>query len=158
MLPADENEVGRLIDSVATPNAPLWPRGWPKLRLDRDLGVGATGGHGPIRYSVVEYEPGRRVRFRFSAPKGFDGTHAFELEPHDSGTVLRHVIEMDAVGPGRLSWTLVFRPLHDAMLEDVMDCAERAVTGAVLAPNRWSLAVRAIRRVLRSRAPRRKAA
>ena len=149
MLPGDEAEVGALIDSVATRNAPLWPAGWPKMRLDRDLAVGARGGHGPIRYSVEAYEPGKSVRFRLSAPKGFNGTHGFVLEPRESGTLLRHVIEMDAVGPGRLAWTMVLRPLHDAMLEDVMDCAERAVTGAVLAPSRWSFGVRVLRRLLK---------
>jgi hypothetical protein len=52
------------------------------------------------------------------------------------------------VGPARLSWPLVFRPLHDALLEDALDNAERQVTGRLQLPARWSPYVRALRRIL----------
>ena len=74
------DEVGGLLDSLATPRDRLWPREtWPAMRFDRPLAVGARGGHGPIRYEVIEYDPGVRVRFRFTGPSGFDGFHEFCL-------------------------------------------------------------------------------
>ncbi|MEM1418366.1 MAG: SRPBCC family protein, partial [Myxococcota bacterium] len=54
-----------------------------------------------------------------------------------------------ASGPlGSLYWSLVVRPLHDALIEDAFDNAERALTGDVARPARWSLRVRLLRRVL----------
>jgi len=76
-----------------------FPR-WPAMQLDRPLGVGASGGHGPIRYRVEVYEPSRQVTFRFTAPQGFDGTHTFEVEPVGTDqTRLRHKVEMRLRGP-----------------------------------------------------------
>lgn len=158
VLPGHVADLGHLLDRVAAEDSALWPRQWPKLKLDRGLAVGARGGHGPIRYSVVAYEPGRRVTFRFERPRGFHGTHTFALEPSGDATLFRHVLEMDAEGAARVAWPLVFAPLHDALIEDAFDAAERAVTGAVLRPQRWSLRVRALRRVLRPRVDTRKPA
>jgi hypothetical protein len=45
------------------------------MRLDRPLGVGASGGRGPIRYAVSDYEAGRRARFRFNPRCGLAGHH-----------------------------------------------------------------------------------
>lgn len=131
-LPAPAERVGALLDGLASPEDALWPRhDWPPMRFDRPLQVGAVGGHGPIRYTVEEYEPGRQVRFRFTAPRGFHGTHGLEVEPVDPDhTRLRHVLEMRPTGAARVSWPLVYRPLHDALLEDALDRAERAVGGA----------------------------
>jgi len=149
-LPAPPERVGALLDTLASADDRLWPRDrWPALRFDRPLGPGATGGHGPIRYRVVGYEPGRSLHFRFTWPAGFDGGHRFEVEPGPEGhTRLRHVMEMETRGAARLSWPLLFRPLHDALLEDALDLAERGV-GAEPAPRRWSLRVRLLRRLLR---------
>jgi hypothetical protein len=91
------------------------------MRLDKPLGLGATGGHGPIRYSVVAYEPGKKVTFEFISPRGFVGKHWFEVLGHGaSGTMLRHTIEMSLVGSARLSWPVAIRPLHDALVEDAL--------------------------------------
>ncbi|MFE5328147.1 SRPBCC family protein [Embleya sp. NPDC056575] len=121
-------QVGALIDRLASADDPLWPgRSWPRMVLDRGLCVGSRGGHGPIRYSVEAYVPGQWVRFRFSAPRGFDGTHEFVVQPAEpGGTVIRHVIAMRLHGSARLSWPLVFRRLHDALVEDCLDRAESA--------------------------------
>jgi hypothetical protein len=152
ILPATVEQVGALIDGLAGPDDRLWPTDrWPglPLRFDRPLGVGATGGHGPVRYRVEEYEPGRRVVFRFSRKPGIDGTHRFEVDDSQGVTELRHVLE------GRLesatairNWTMVIRPLHDAILEDLLDRAELATTGQVLQPARWSRRVRLLRRLM----------
>jgi hypothetical protein len=152
ILPATIDEVGALLDGLAGPGDRLWPEDlWPglPLRFDRPLGVGARGGHGPVRYQVEEYEPGRRVVFRFSEKMGLDGTHRLEVDDSQGVTELRHVLE------GRLTnakairrWLLVTRPMHDAVLEDLLDHAELAVTGRVLRPARWSWRVRLLRRLL----------
>ncbi|WP_050515091.1 hypothetical protein [Streptomyces rimosus] len=148
-LPVPLRTVGALIDGLAGADDPLWPgRDWPPMRLDRPLGEGATGGHGPVRYTVAAYVPGVWVRFAFSGPRGFDGFH--EYTAHALGerrSVLRHTLAMRARGPARLSWPLAYRPLHDAALEDSLDRAEFACTGTVARPARWSPYVRLLRRL-----------
>ena len=116
------------------------------MRLDGPLAKGADGGHGPIRYHVESYRPGRSIVFRFSGPAGLTGTHRFEAEADGDATVLSHVIEGAATLRFAPSWLLVFRPLHDALLEDALDRAEEACTGAVARPARWSRWVRFLRR------------
>lgn len=145
-----EARLGELLDQIAGPADPLWPRHWPRVRLDRPLGVGADGGHGRIRYSVAEYEPGRRVLFRFRAPTPLDGTHCFEVLPGPvPGTaVLRHVMTGRLLALGWLSWTFVIHWLHDALLEDLLDRAGRAAGDPPATPARWSPWVRLCRRLL----------
>jgi hypothetical protein len=148
-LPVPTWEVGALIDSLASQNDRLWPRTmWPAMRFDRPLGLGATGGHGPIRYTVIEWHPGEMVRFRFSAPRGFNGHHWLEVVPADGvNSVLRHTLEMDAQGPALLSWPLLFRSLHDACVEDALSMAERSL-GIEPSIRPWSLGVKALRWLL----------
>jgi len=116
---ASSAQLGDLLDRVAEPGGPLWPRPWPPMVLDRPLGVGAEGGHGPIRYRVAEYSPGARV-----------------------------VFELTAIGLGVLTWPLVIRWLHDAVLEDLLDRAGYAVGDPPARPVQWSLWVRVGRRLL----------
>jgi hypothetical protein len=148
-LPAPPSRVGTLLDALATPADPLWPHSrWPALRLDRPLAVGAVGGHGPIRYTVEAYEPGRHVRFRFTGPSGFLGTHAFLVEPTPDGTTrLRHELLMRTAGWARLTWPVVFRPLHDALIEDALDRAALA-SGVPAAAPAWSPWVHVLRVLL----------
>lgn len=153
LLPAPPEEAGFLIDSLASPEDRLWPRErWPAIRLDAPLPKARYGAHGPIAYTVDEYSPGRSLRFRFTRPRGFEGTHGFTLEPalDGQGTRLLHVLQMRLHGWARLTWPLVFRPLHDALLEDALDCAERAL-GAERPMRAWTPRVRVLRRVLRPR-------
>lgn len=139
-----------LIDSLAGRADRLWPdKVWPAMRFDRPLGVGATGGHGPVRYQVVAYEPGHWVRFRFSGPRGFDGFHEFTVHRADKHAELHHLLAMTARGPARITWPLLWRPLHDALIEDSLDRAEQAATGTVRVPARWSRYVRLLRALFR---------
>ncbi|MBB6121257.1 SRPBCC family protein [Nocardiopsis algeriensis] len=148
LLPAPPERVGELLDGLASDGDRLWPRDdWPAMRLDKPLGAGARGGHGPVRYTVEEYEPGRRVRFRFRSPRGFDGHHEFAVRPGPGGAVLSHLITMRLRGSAMLLWSLFFRPLHDALLEECLDRAERALTGTVRTPARRSPHVRFLRRL-----------
>jgi hypothetical protein len=148
--------VGALLDSLASPNDRLWPRDrWPAMRFDRPLAVGAVGGHGPVRYEVEAYTPGRAVRFRFIGPRGFLGTHGYEVvragSGDEGGTRLRHTLEMRTAGLARLSWPLVFRPLHDALIEDSLDRAAGAL-GLPPVNAAWSPLVRGLRWLLTPRA------
>ena len=140
------NQVGALLDTLASSADRLWPHErWPPMKLDRPLGVDAAGGHGPIRYAVEAYEPGQRVVFRFTGPVGFDGTHRYEVEPRGDDSLLRHVIEMRIHGPALLTWPMIFRPLHDALMEDSLVKAEAALVEEDTTGPGWSWYVRGLR-------------
>ena len=143
LLHAPPDKVGALIDSLASPADALWPgQAWPRLKFDRPLGVGAAGGHGPIRYFVEAYTPGQAIRFRFTAPKGFDGWHGFEvLEATPLHCVLEHRIEMTATGPALLTWSLAIKHLHNACVEDALSQAQVAL-GNPPKPVPWPAHVR----------------
>ena len=123
-LHTSRDAVGALLDYLASDQDLVWPGDrWPAMRFDRPLQVGAVGGHGPIRY---------RVEKKDSAP----------------GMVrLEHRLSMRVSGVARLSWPLMFRWLHDALIEDALDRAEAAVTLRLLHERHWSLWVRFLRRV-----------
>lgn len=143
-------QAARLLDFLSSPNDVLWPsKHWPRMRFDRPLGVGATGGHGPIRYVVVAYEPGQKVTFEFQSPKGFVGKHWFEvLSDGPSGSILRHTIDMSLAGAALLLWPLAIRPLHDALVEDALTNAQAAL-GEPQTPVPWSAWVRLLRAAAR---------
>lgn len=155
-IAAEASVVGALLDSLASENDVLWPKAsWPPMRFDRSLSVGAVGGHGPIPYVVEEFHPGQMVKFRFTGPRGFHGSHWFEVLPKGKDCVLlRHTIGMRAEGPALLSWPLFVRPLHNALLEDALALAEASV-GAVPAVRPWSVWVKLLRWIMSGgRAPR----
>ncbi|MBB5937469.1 SRPBCC family protein [Streptomyces zagrosensis] len=147
-IDAPADEVGKLIDQLASPDDRLWPRrDWPPMELDGPLRVGASGGHGPVRYAVIGYTPGRWVRFRFSGPRGFHGFHAYTVRSDGAGgAVLQHLLTMRTRGAARLTWPLAFRWLHDAVLEDSLDLAEAALSSGPSSPARWNAYVRLLRR------------
>jgi hypothetical protein len=119
------------------------------MLFDRPLGVGAIGGHGEIRYVVESYEQGKYIRFRFTAPRGFIGTHTFSVEEINSGTIqLRHVINMELTGSARLLWPLAIRWLHDALLEDALDKAEAFCASRPVSFRTYSFWVRFLRYIL----------
>lgn len=146
VFPMPPDRVGSLIDSLAAPDDRLWPKDlWPPMAFDRALMVGAVGGHGPIRYRIEEYQPCRNIRFRFLGPTGLDGYHEFSvIEDLSGGTTLRHVIEMRVHGPALLSWPIIFKPLHDALLEDSLARAQ-AFLGQVPTVVKWPAWVRFLR-------------
>ena len=145
-IQASREQVGALIDTLASRDDALWPdHSWPRMIFDRPLRVGARGGHGPIRYSVEEYASGRSIRFRFTGPRGFDGFHAYEvIALEGESSLLRHTLDMTARGVASLSWPLVFRPLHDALIEDSLATAEASL-GQPPRMRRWSLWVMVLR-------------
>jgi hypothetical protein len=145
-------QVGELLNSLSADKDRLWPcESWPPMRLDRPLEEGAKGGHGPIRYQVIKFEPGKRVRFEFMGPAGFEGFHEFKLISRSQvETSIRHEIHMKATGQALLTWPIIFRPLHDALIEDAFNKAERQV-GLSAADSDWSAWVRILRFLFRNR-------
>ncbi|MEV7614426.1 SRPBCC family protein [Streptomyces sp. NPDC089799] len=148
LLAATESEVGELLDTLASGDGDrLWPvPHWPRMEFDHPLGPGAVGGHGPVRYTVAGYAPGRWIRFEFTGPRGFHGFHELAVLPAGPDRArLHHTLSMSTRGAARLTWPLAWRPLHDACLEDGLDRAELACTGRVARPARRSPYVRLLR-------------
>lgn len=139
---------GRLLDGLGRDEDRLWPSpAWVPMRLDRPVQVGAAGGHGPIRYEVTEYEPGRRVRFQFHPGVGALGFHELRVEPlGPKRSRVTHELVATTSGSMRVLWPLAVRWLHDAVLEDLLDNAERESTGIARTPSSWSRWVRFLRR------------
>ncbi len=146
-LPGGMDQAAALIDGLSSRSDALWPHErWPRLRFDGPLRVGARGGHGPVRYEVIAWEPGRSVTFRFTGPAGFDGTHGVDATPQPDGSAqLRHVLAMRTRGLARLSWPLVFEPMHDALIEDAFAKARVGPVGWEKDAPPWSLGLRALR-------------
>ncbi|WP_019202489.1 DUF2867 domain-containing protein [Tsukamurella sp. 1534] len=147
VVAAEPAVLAPFLDRLGGPGDVLWPApAWEPMVLDGPPAVGADGGHGPIRYRVTEVDAGRRVRFEFHSTPGISGYHELTVEPHGEGaTLVRHVLDCTATGWMRIAGPAFIEPLHDAVLEDLLDNAERAATGAVARPARWSPLVRALR-------------
>lgn len=161
VLAAPLDDCAPLIDRLASSDDLLWPvRDWPAMRFAPGLEVGAPGGHGPIRYYVEELDPGRWVRFRFTGPDGFDGYHEFTLQGLGTlRTLIRHTARFRPRRTARLSWPLVFRPLHDALIEDALDKAQSWVSQTEPPTPSWSAYVQRLRALapqrLKTRVPSR---
>ncbi|QEV17675.1 SRPBCC family protein [Streptomyces alboniger] len=151
VVEASAEAVGALLDRLSAEDDPIFPTpAWEPMIFDRPLGVGATGGHGPIRYEVAAYEPGRRVRFAFTPPG--EGFHELTVEPLAEGRCrVRHVLETRWRGVDRLLWPTAIRPAHDSMMEELFDNIERAVAGGCARPVRWSPWLRLLHRLWWSR-------
>ena len=147
-LQASAEQVGKLIDSLASEADALWPLySWPRIKFDRPLAVGAIGGHGPIRYFVEEYVPGHSIRFRFTRPKGYHGYHSLDIvSVSGSSVILKHTLQMTTHGPAILIW-IIFRYLHDALAEDALAMAQASL-GLPPSIEPWSLWVKLIRWIL----------
>jgi len=121
--------------------------------------VTAANQFGAGDLTVAAYEPGRRLRFEFEPgpfSSGLLGYHEFTvLDDGPAGATLRHLIAARALGAKRLAWPLVIRPLHDALLEDLLDRAERAASGRDTGSRGWSPWVRLLRWMLARRGRRR---
>jgi uncharacterized protein YndB with AHSA1/START domain len=136
-LPAPVERAWELVAGLASESDELWPiERWPTtpIEFDRPLRPGAKGGHGVIRYDVERYEPGRRVVFRFAPKSGLDGIHLFEVEPIDARrSRLTHTLDT-RIGGKLMVVHHVLRAAHDALLEDLLDNAERATGGSPAPP------------------------
>ena len=149
-LPVPAERLGQFLETLAGPDDEIWPiERWPNdpITFDRPLGVGARGGHGPIRYTVVAHEPGRLIAFEFEPGSGLRGHHRLEVEPAGSGMArMRHVLDADIGGVYRLLRP-VFLAMHDALVEDLLDKAELAATGRLTRAASWPRWLRLANRI-----------
>lgn len=154
-LLTSDDDTWRLIANLGSKHDLLWPEHWPKMRFDRPLGLGAHGGHGPIGYYVERFTRPELIRFRFTAPKGFEGYHEFQIEPRLGSVIFRHTLRVRTRGLATWFWLLVLRPLHDALVEDAMDRASNYSSGCCFT-SPWSLRVRLIKWLMGAFSRRRK--
>jgi hypothetical protein len=71
--------------------------------------------------------PGAARAFRVVRPDEMQGEHWFELEPAEGATVVRHTLEGCAAGKYEAIWCERIEPLHDLILEALLDNVEAAV-------------------------------
>jgi hypothetical protein len=137
--------VGALLDTLSSDDDRFWPHeNWSRVKFDRPLGVGASGGHRGGRYAVSSYTPGKHVRFEFLAFA--NGYHEFRLEEvGDSACLLKHITRAKLTTKTAIIWYLAIRPLHDALIEDLFDKVEGHVS-SVARPRIWSARVKLLRR------------
>jgi hypothetical protein len=149
-LPVAAVRVGALIDGLGGAADRLWPaERWPTtpLELDGPLTEGTTSRQGilnltQIRQRVEEYVPGQRVVFRFAPGLGLAGTHRLEVQAlGDRRSRLVHSLDCRVETKLLPVYPILIRQ-HDALVEDVLDRAELAVTGRVADPARWPASVR----------------
>ncbi|WP_400080135.1 hypothetical protein [Winogradskyella sp. R77965] len=121
-----KEQVSQLINTLATQNDLVWPyENWPAIRFKNGLHVGSKGGHGIVRYSIIEFKEGEHIKFQFSKPDGFNGIHEFKVTAiNDQSTELRHEINAKLSFKATLLWVFVIRWLHDALIEDAFDKVE----------------------------------
>lgn len=152
-LNASPEQAGDLVNTLSAEDDKLWPLDkWPPMKFDSELRVGASGGHGPIRYHVSEYVPGRRVEFQFSRKglvAGLDGRHYFEVIPRSDHVQLRHTVDAESDFRSWLKWQVMIGPMHDALLEDALDKAQRALGQPPRRGSRWGWRVRFLRLLAR---------
>jgi len=139
-IAAPAASVGALLDTLASSDDRFWPHeNWPAIRFDRPLQVGATGGHGTGPYTVTSYAPGKHIRFKFGGQR--DGYHEFTLEESGDGTsLLRHTLKAKLTVKSAYGWYVRIRPLHDAMIEDLLDKVEGQLS-RLDNPRTWSARV-----------------
>jgi hypothetical protein len=74
-----------------------------------------------------EYDrPGAARAFRVVRPDELHGEHWFELRIAEGATVLRHALEGCATGKYEAIWRERVEPLHDLILEALLDNVEAA--------------------------------
>jgi hypothetical protein len=81
---------------------------------------------GPMLWEKFD-RPGAARAFRVVRPDGLQGEHWFELELAEGATVVRYMIEGCAVGRYEAIWVERIEPLHDRILEALLDNVEAAV-------------------------------
>jgi hypothetical protein len=75
-----------------------------------------------------EFDRPRAARaFRVVRPHELQGEHWFELELAEGATLVRHTIEGCASGKYEAIWRERIRPLHDRILEALLDNIEAAI-------------------------------
>jgi len=126
----------------------LWPhQHWPQMKFDRTPQLGAVGGHGHIRYRISIYQPHQHVRFQFEGLSGIRGYHEFIVtELSHNSCRLSHDVRAELSLIGIRNWYFLIAPLHDALIEDLLDQLESELSG-IHVQQKWGLRVRLMRRL-----------
>lgn len=118
VVPQSMTQAWQLLATVGSADDRVWPAGrWPAMVLDDGLRPGSRGGHGPIRYRVATVDPGRAVRFDLEP--GLTGWHEFRIDPVGE-TRVRWTHTLVITDPNPLVVAAI-EPLHDALIEDLLD-------------------------------------
>ena len=119
-------KVAALFKTLATANDLVWPHeNWPAMKFKEGLSVGSQGGHGRIRYTIIALEAGEFIRFKFTKPNGFNGTHTLKMSAINSNkSEISHEIRMQTAFKATVLWVFIIRWLHDALIEDAFDKVE----------------------------------
>src|SRR5260370_28274529 len=80
---------------------------------------------GPMLWEEFD-RPGAARAFRVVRPDELHGEHWFELEPAEDATILRHTLVGRAAGKYEAIWRERIEPLHDLILEALLDNIEAA--------------------------------
>lgn len=70
--------------------------------------------------------PGAARAFRVVSPVELQAGHWFEMVPAEGGTLLRHTVEGTATGTYETSWPERIEPLHNRILEGLLDNVQAA--------------------------------
>ena len=125
-----KEKVSQLFKTLASSKDLIWPyENWPAIRFKEGLKVGSKGGHGRIRYTITEFKEGECIRFQFSKPEGFNGTHELKIRTiNEDSTEISHEINAELTLKATILWVFVIRWLHDALIEDAFDKVENYFT------------------------------
>jgi hypothetical protein len=138
-------DIDRRFSALGTAEDDLWPREqWFGMHLDASPDNHGAGGHGPVRYHCCRREPGEAV-FCFDSVLGstnWQGTHRFSVQPSAAGALVEHRIDLSLPLKEWLSWRFVVEPLHDALIENLLDKADGRPPAT-----KWTWWVRLLRRL-----------
>jgi hypothetical protein len=84
---------------------------------------------GPMTWEECD-RPGAVRAFRVVSPGELRAGHWFELVPAEGGTLLRHTVEGTAAGRYGTIWTERIEPLHNQILEAILDNVQSAAEPA----------------------------
>ncbi len=136
------------LSSLGSDNDLLWPHQyWPRMKFDKTPQVSAVGGHGLIPYRISIYQPQQQIRFQFEGLPGIKGYHEFVVTNVSQHCCrLSHDVQAELSLIGMRNWYLLIAPLHNALIEDLLDQLESELSGACV-QQKWSLRVRLMRRL-----------
>jgi len=119
-------QLSQLFDTLGLEDDKIWPHeNWPAMRFKDGLKVGSQGGHGRIRYKIIAFSPGNHIKFKFSKPEGFNGTHELIINSlTENSTEIVHEILVNTSFKATFFWLFIIRWLHDALIEEAFDKVE----------------------------------
>ena len=152
-------EIALLFSTLSSEDDRIMPtNSWPPMKLDNGLQIGSKGGHGPIKYQVIQSVPNQKIQFKFLKPEGFNGFHQFEIIPIDHDTSeIKHTIDMQTSPIASIKWLFAIRWLHDALIEDGFDKVENYfLLENKFKRSEWNFWVKFLRKVMKPKKIRNK--